>query len=103
MTWVSQMVLEVKNLPASAGDMGDAGSVPGLGRSLEEGVATHSSLLPWKIPWTEKPGVLQSIGLQRDMPKQLSTHTWNDLAVLVVNKQHSGEYLAPEIALLSCL
>ena len=37
MTWVSQMVLEVKNLPASAGDMGDAGSVPGLGRSPGEG------------------------------------------------------------------
>ena len=32
---------------------------------LEEGVATHSSLLAWRIPWTEQPGGLQSMGLQR--------------------------------------
>ena len=32
---------------------------------LEEGMATHSSLLAWRIPWTEKPGRLQSIGSQR--------------------------------------
>ena len=32
---------------------------------LEEGMATHSSILAWKIPWTEKPGGLQSMGLQR--------------------------------------
>ena len=33
--------------------------------ALEEGMATHSSILPWKIPWTEEPGRLQSIGSQR--------------------------------------
>ena len=32
---------------------------------LEKGMPTHSSILAWKIPWTEKPGGLQSIGLQR--------------------------------------
>ena len=32
---------------------------------LEEGIATHSSILTWKIPWTEEPGRLQSMGLQR--------------------------------------
>ena len=32
---------------------------------LEEGMATHSSILAWEIPWTEEPGGLQSIGLQR--------------------------------------
>ena len=32
---------------------------------LEEGMATHSSTLAWRIPWTEEPGRLQSIGLQR--------------------------------------
>ena len=36
-------------------DAGDAGSVPVLGRSLEEGTATHSSILAWEIPWTEEP------------------------------------------------
>ena len=41
--------------------------VPSLGGedSLEEGMATHSSILAWRIPWTEKPGRLQSMGLQR--------------------------------------
>ena len=34
---------------------------------LEEEMATHSSILAWKIPWTEVPGGLQSMGLQRDM------------------------------------
>ena len=33
--------------------------------ALEEGMATHSSILAWRIPWTEEPGELQSIGLQR--------------------------------------
>ena len=37
----------------------------GLGRSLEEEMATHSSILGWEIPWTEEPGGLQSTGLQR--------------------------------------
>ena len=32
---------------------------------LEKGMATHSSILAWRIPWTEEPGVLQSIGSQR--------------------------------------
>jgi len=39
--------------------------IPGLGRSLEEGKATHSSILAWRIPWIEEPGGLQFIGLQR--------------------------------------
>ena len=50
----------VKNLPANAGD---AGSIPGLGRSLQKEMATHSSILAWEIQWTEEPGGLQSIGL----------------------------------------
>ena len=45
-----QVVLVAKNLPASAGDTRDAGSIPGLGGSLEEETATHSSILAWKIP-----------------------------------------------------
>ena len=38
---------------------------PGLGISPEKEMATHSSILTWKIPWTEEPGRLQSTGLQR--------------------------------------
>ena len=52
----------VKNLPAI-----QETRVQSLSRedSLEKGMATHSSILAWRIPWTEKPGRLQSIGLQR--------------------------------------
>ena len=52
----SQVVLVVKNLPASAGDIRTMGSIPGLVRSPGEGMATHSSILAWRIPWTEEPG-----------------------------------------------
>ena len=48
----------VKNPLASAGDTGNMGSIPELGRSLEKGMATHSSILAWRIPWTEDPGGL---------------------------------------------
>ena len=55
----------IKNLPANAGDGGDMGSIPGLGRSLKEEMAAHSSILAWTIPRTEEPGGLQSMGSQR--------------------------------------
>ena len=44
---------------------GDVGLIPGSGRSLETEMATHSSILAWKFPWTEEPGGLYSMGLQR--------------------------------------
>ena len=59
------MDLVLKNLPANAGDIRGAGSIPRLGRFPEEGMAIHSSILDWRIPWTEEPGGLQSIGSQR--------------------------------------
>ena len=49
----------------SACDAGDTGSIPGSGSPLEKGMATHSSILAWRISGTEEPGGLQSIGLQR--------------------------------------
>ena len=53
----------VKNLTASAGDMG---LIPDPGRSpLEEDMATNSSILAWRTPWTEETGGVQSMGLQR--------------------------------------
>ena len=48
----------------SACNAGDPGSIPGLGRSPGEEMATHSSILAWRIPWTEEPGRLQSMGSQ---------------------------------------
>ena len=52
----------VKILPANAGDAGDAGSKLGQEDPLEEGMATHSSLLAWRIPMEEEPGGQQSMG-----------------------------------------
>ena len=51
----------VKNLPA----MGDQVRSLGWEDLLEKGMATHSSILAWKIPWTKKLGELQSLGSQR--------------------------------------
>ena len=55
----------IKNLPASAGDARDTGSIPGLEDPLEEEMATHSSVLAWRIPWTEEHGGLQFMGSHR--------------------------------------
>ena len=49
----------------AACNAGDVGSIPGLGRSPGGGHGTHSSVPAWRIPWTEEPGRLQSMGLQR--------------------------------------
>ena len=60
--WASLVAQMVKNLPA----MWDT-QVQSLGQEdpLEEEMATHSSILTWEIQWTEEPGGLQSMGLQR--------------------------------------
>ena len=57
--------LSGKESTCSAGDMGDAGLILGLGRPLEKEMETHSSILAWKIPWIEEPGRLQSMGSKR--------------------------------------
>ena len=43
-----------KESACSAGDTGNSGLIPGLGRPPGGGMATHSSILPWRIPWTEE-------------------------------------------------
>ena len=63
------MMPVVKNLPTNPGDVRDVSLIPGLG-FLEEGMATHSSILAWRIPWTGEPSRLWSMGSQR--LKQLS-------------------------------
>ena len=52
----------VKKQAPSAGDTRDGGSVSGREDPLEEGMATHSSILAWRVPWTEEPDRLQSMG-----------------------------------------
>ena len=56
--WASQVVLVVKNLPANAGDTEMWVWSPGWEDPLEEGTATHSSILAWRILWTEETGSL---------------------------------------------
>ena len=67
----SQVALVVKNPPANTGSLRE----PGSGRSPGGGLATHSSILFWRIPWAEEPGGLQSIGSQR------AGHDRSDLAL----------------------
>ena len=61
-SWASLVVELVKNLPAMQETWVQS---LGLEDPLEKGKAIHSSILAWRIPWTEKPGRLQSMGLQR--------------------------------------
>ena len=49
----------------SACNVGDPSLIPGWEDLLEKGMATHSSILAWKIPWTEETGMLKSMGSQR--------------------------------------
>ena len=59
--WASQAALVLKNPPASAGAARDAGPSPGREEPLEEGMAAHSSVPAWRIPWTEESAGLQSM------------------------------------------
>ena len=59
------MALVIRNPPVNAGELRDEVSILGSEDPLEEGMETHSSILAWRIPWTEEPGGLQSMGLQR--------------------------------------
>ena len=69
------MALVVKNLPDNEGDVRcrfnpwvrkmPEGGMEGVATSMKEGMATHSDILAWRIPWTEEPGGIQLMGLQR--------------------------------------
>ena len=51
---------------------------------LEEGVATHSSILAWRIPWTEEPGRLQSIGLQELDTTEMTEHAHTKSRLILI-------------------
>ena len=65
MLGASQMALVVKNPSANGGDIETWVLSLGQEDTLEEGMETLSSILAWRIPWTEEPGEVQSMGLQR--------------------------------------
>ena len=83
----SQVALVVKNLLANAGRLKETW-IQSLGQEdpLEEDMATHSSILAWRIPWTEKPGGLQSIG------SHTVGHDWRNLA-----QEHGPERILHKI------
>ena len=58
-------LLVVKDPPINAGDIRDMGLIPGQEGPLEEEMATHPSVLAWRISYSEAPGGLQSMGLQK--------------------------------------
>jgi len=68
------------NLSANAGGIREAGSIPGSGRSPGGGNESHSSILAWRIPWTEEPGGLQSIRSQR------VRNNWSHLTCMQANR-----------------
>ena len=75
------MALVVKNLFANIGDIRHRGLIPGQEDPLEKGMAAHSSVLAWRIPWAEEPGGLQSIRSQR------VEHDWSTLACMLYSLQ----------------
>ena len=62
----------VKNMPARQ----ELQETQGQEDPLQKGMATHSSILAWRIPWTEEPGGLQSMGSQRIGHDLACTHTY---------------------------
>ena len=72
--------------------------------ALEEEMATHSSILAWRIPWTEEPGGLQSMGSQRDSTAQTCAHTHahththtQSQSALALNLQESLTFLSCKV------
>ena len=66
--WTGDICLEIEGNDDSKEptcNVGDVGLIPGQEDSLEESMATHSSILTWRIPWTEEPCRLQPMGSQR--------------------------------------
>ena len=72
--WASEVVLLVENMPANTGVVRDTVLSLGQKDPLEEGMATYSSILAWRISWMEEPGGLQTMRSRR------VGHDWRNLA-----------------------
>ena len=84
-----------------AGDAGDMGSVPGLGRFPGVEHCTHSRVLAWKVPWMEEPGRLQSMGSQR-MRHDLVTKQQQLLTRLISRHLPSDYMILKVISVQAC-
>ena len=63
---------------------GDLGSIPGLGKSLEKEMATHSNILAWKIPWMEESGGLHTVHEVTKSQTQLKALTFTFILFMIV-------------------
>ena len=72
------------NGKVSACNEGDPGSIPRLGKSLEKEMATHSSILSWKIPWMEEPGGLHTVHGVTKSRAQLRALTFTFILFIIV-------------------
>ena len=89
--WASLMAQMVKNLPTMRGDLC---FILGWENSLENEMAAHSSILTWRIPWTEEPGSLQFMGLQRIRHSwATNTFTFFQWFIYIPNRPLSISYL----------
>ena len=82
----------VKNPPANAGDTGYMSLIPGWENPLEEEMATHASVLVWRIPWTEEPVGYSPWGPKElDMTECTHTHTHTHAQPLpLATRKHIG-------------
>ena len=88
---------------ASAWNVGDPGSIPGREDPLEKETATHSSTLPWRIPWTEEPGRLQPMGLQRVGHDWETSLSWGTKIPYVTGHGQKNEKIKNSIIIISFL
>ena len=82
----------IEILPANAED---TGSILGQEDAMEEEMATHSSILAWRIPWTEEPGGLQFMGSQRVGRDSAHTHTYKDIFKGSVHQMSAELIISP--------
>ena len=71
----SQVALVVKNPPANTGDLRDVVQPLGREAPLEKGTATYSSILAWRIPWTEEPAGYSPKGCKESDMTEATEHT----------------------------
>ena len=89
----------------SACNAGDLGSIPGSGRCPEKGMATHCSILAWRIPWTGEPsGLYSPWGCKEpDMTEQLTQKQVKEYEFSVVRKIRSGDTMHIIVTLVNSM
>ena len=78
MVWASQVAQRIKNLPALQEIQETQFQSLGREATLEEGMVTHSSILVWRIPWTEEPGGATVCGVKQLHTTKVTSDTWQE-------------------------